>query len=87
MLYEIKYFLSKSFEMKDLGEVSYVIGIEIHRDRSYGILGLSYKIYIKKVLKHYNMQNCSLSVTPIIKGVKFSKFQCLVNDLERAQMK
>jgi len=25
-------FLSQSFEMKDLGEASHVIGIEIHRD-------------------------------------------------------
>ncbi|KAL6323008.1 hypothetical protein AAG906_023625 [Vitis piasezkii] len=29
---ETKQFLSKNFDMKDLGEASYVIGIEIHRD-------------------------------------------------------
>jgi hypothetical protein len=39
------------------------------------------------MLKRYNMQNCSPSVAPIIKGDKFSKFQCPKNDLERAQMK
>jgi hypothetical protein len=33
------------------------------------------------------MQNCSPSVAPIIKGDKFSKFQCPKNDLECAQMK
>ena len=33
-LYETKKFLSKNFEMKDMGEASYVIGIEIIRDRS-----------------------------------------------------
>jgi hypothetical protein len=41
MLYEIKYFLSKKFKIKDLGEAFYVIGIEIHQDRSRGILSLS----------------------------------------------
>jgi Reverse transcriptase (RNA-dependent DNA polymerase) len=41
MLFETKYFLSKKFDMKDLREVSYVIGIEIYRDRSRRILGLS----------------------------------------------
>jgi Reverse transcriptase (RNA-dependent DNA polymerase) len=61
MLFETKYFLSKKFDMKDLGEASYVIGIEIYRDRSRGILGLSQKAYIKKILKHYNMQNYSPS--------------------------
>jgi Reverse transcriptase (RNA-dependent DNA polymerase) len=48
MLFEIKYFLSNKFDMKDFGEASYVIGIEIYRDRSRGILGLSQKAYIEK---------------------------------------
>ena len=29
--------------MKDLGEASFVLGIEIHRDRTNGVLGLSQK--------------------------------------------
>ena len=33
-LYEVKKFLSKNFDMKDMGYASYVIGIEIHRERS-----------------------------------------------------
>jgi hypothetical protein len=37
--------------MKDLGDASYVLGIEIHRDRTEGVLGLSQKAYIQKVLK------------------------------------
>ena len=41
LLKETKYFLSQNFEMKDMGEVTYVIGIEIHRDRSLGLLGPS----------------------------------------------
>jgi hypothetical protein len=30
ILYEIKSFLSSNFDMKDLGNASYVLGIEIH---------------------------------------------------------
>jgi len=41
ILLETKKFLSKNFEMKDLGDASFVLGIQIHRDRSWGILGLS----------------------------------------------
>uniref|UniRef100_A0A2N9I6P9 CCHC-type domain-containing protein n=1 Tax=Fagus sylvatica TaxID=28930 RepID=A0A2N9I6P9_FAGSY len=33
LLHEVKQFLSKNFDMKDMGEASYVIGIKIHRDR------------------------------------------------------
>jgi len=41
LLSETEKFLSNNFEMKDMGEASYVIGIEIFRDRSQGLLGLS----------------------------------------------
>ncbi|OMO59932.1 reverse transcriptase [Corchorus capsularis] len=41
LLHDVKKFLSNKFEMKDMGEASYVIGIEIFRDRSQGLLGLS----------------------------------------------
>jgi hypothetical protein len=41
LLLEIKGFLSSHFDMKDLGETSYVLGIEIHRDRRNEVLGLS----------------------------------------------
>jgi hypothetical protein len=41
ILHETKKFLSKNFEMKDMDEATYVIGIEIFRYRSRGILGLS----------------------------------------------
>ena len=61
LLLEMKKFLSSNFDMKDLGEASFVLGIEIHRDRRKGILGLSQKAYLEKVLKKYNMQNCKHS--------------------------
>jgi Reverse transcriptase (RNA-dependent DNA polymerase) len=38
---ETKKFLFKHFDMKDLGEASYVLGLKIHRYRNKGILGLS----------------------------------------------
>jgi hypothetical protein len=58
--------------MNDLGEASYVIGIEIHRDRKQKILKLSQKAYIENVLEIFRMKNCSASVAPIIKEDKFS---------------
>ena len=32
LLHEVKQFLSKKFDMKDMGDATYVIGIKIHRD-------------------------------------------------------
>jgi Reverse transcriptase (RNA-dependent DNA polymerase) len=74
MLFKTKHFLSKKFDMKDLDETSYVIGIEIQQDRSREILGLSQKAYIEKNIKRYNIQNCSPSVAHIVNGDKFNKF-------------
>lgn len=71
MLHETKRLLSSNFDMKDLGEASYVLGIEIHRDRSKGTLGLSQKAYFEKVLKKYNMHKCSPSHAPIVKVISW----------------
>ncbi|KAL1338001.1 hypothetical protein AAHE18_10G179200 [Arachis hypogaea] len=72
--------------MKDLGNAFFVLGIEILIDRSQGILGLSQKRYIEKILSRYGMKNCRLMDTPVAKGDKFSLKQCPKNDLERTAM-
>ena len=68
--------------MKDLGNASYVLGIQIYQDRSKDILGLSQKGYIKKILQRYGMQDCKPLDTPISKGDKLSLSQCPKNALE-----
>ena len=77
LLYKVKQFLSKNFDMKDMSETSYIIGIKIHKERSRGILGLSQDTYMNKVLERFNMKNCSLIVSPILKGDRFNLNQCL----------
>ena len=65
LLHEPKKFLSSNFEMKDMGEVRYVIWIEIFHNRSQGLLDLSQKAYINKVLERFTMEKCSASPVPI----------------------
>jgi hypothetical protein len=86
LLHETKRFLSNKFEMKDLGDASFVLGIQIHRDRSQGTLGLSQRSYIDKVLKRFCMQDCKPGDTPISKGDKFSLNQCPKGNLEIQEM-
>ena len=33
LLHEVKQFISENFDMKDMGDTTYVIDIKIHRDR------------------------------------------------------
>jgi hypothetical protein len=55
LLAEIKRFLSSNFDIKEMGEAPYVLGIEIHRDRQKRLLGLSHKTYIENILKRYDI--------------------------------
>ena len=41
LLLETKKFLSSKFDMNDLGEASFVLGIDVHRDKRKGVLRLS----------------------------------------------
>ncbi|KAI5349422.1 hypothetical protein L3X38_002309 [Prunus dulcis] len=86
MLHDCKNFLSKNFEMTDLAEASYVLGIDISRDRKNGVLGLSQKSYIEKVLKRFNMQNCTGSDIPISKEDKLSTEQAPKTEQEKLEM-
>ncbi|XP_070008335.1 secreted RxLR effector protein 161-like [Nicotiana tabacum] len=70
-----------------MGESSYVTGIDIQRDRSQRLLGLSQKDYIEIILGRFEMKNCSSIVSPIIKSDKFSLNQYPQYALEKEQMK
>ncbi|XP_058729485.1 secreted RxLR effector protein 161-like [Vicia villosa] len=78
--------LSNHFDMKDLGDAYVVLGIQIFRDRSRGILGLSQKGYIERILKRFNMQSCSPCSVPVQKGDKLSKSECPQNAKETSEM-
>ena len=74
LLLEAKKFLSSNFNMKDLGEASFILGIEIHRDRRKGVFGLLQKAYLEKVLKKYGMHVSKPTPDLIVKGDSFGKF-------------
>jgi hypothetical protein len=68
-------------------EASFVPGIEIHRDRRKGVLGLSQKAHLEKVLKKFSMHACNPTPAPIVKGDKYGSFQSPKNQYEIDQMK
>ena len=86
LLHETKRFLSNNFEMKDLGNSSFVLGIQIYQDHSRGILGLSQKAYINKRLSRFGMKDCAPKDILIAKGDKFNLLQCPKNEIEKKKM-
>ncbi|KAI5319092.1 hypothetical protein L3X38_038800 [Prunus dulcis] len=73
--------------MSDLGEANYILGIEISRDRERKMIGLCQKAYIEKVLKRFNMGNCTGCDVPFSKGDKLSSEQSPKTEQERQEMK
>lgn len=72
---ELKKQLSKEFEMKDFGAARKILGVEISRDRSKGILTLSQKGYIQKVLEKFHMKEAKIVSTPTASHFKLSSAQ------------
>jgi hypothetical protein len=76
MMEVVKSSLRKSFSMNDLGEVTYILGIKIYRDRSKRLIGLSQDAYIDKILNRFNMQDSKKCSLPVSHGISLSKKQC-----------
>ena len=53
VLSSVKVWLSNQFDMKDLGEAIYILGIKLIQDHNNRMLGLSQATYIDAVLTHF----------------------------------
>jgi hypothetical protein len=73
---QLKEDLSARFEMKDLGEAKYVLGLQITRNRRTRTLSLSQSGYIRRLLERYGMSSCNNAPTPLPTGLKLSKHDC-----------
>ena len=86
MIVTTKRWLSSIFEMKDMGEANYVLGVKIFRDRSKKLLGLSQETYIKMILERFRMHNSKPIDTPIEKGHTLSLEDCPKSEKEKREM-
>ncbi|KAK4386042.1 Retrovirus-related Pol polyprotein from transposon TNT 1-94 [Sesamum angolense] len=66
------------FDMKDLGATTKILGMEIHRDR--GLMRLSQRGYVKKVLDRFGMSKAKPMSTPLANHFKLSSKQCRKTD-------
>lgn len=62
----VKDLLSSRFEMSDLGEASFVLGIRIVRNRPNRQIFLVQDQYIKNILTEFGMSDCNGTKTPLI---------------------
>ena len=83
----LKKLLANQFQMKDLGEPSYVLGIQLLKDHKNILLTLSQASYIDKVLIRFLIQNSKKGNMPSLHGVHLSKEQCPKTPQEEEYMR
>ena len=70
---EVKSFLSRCFDMKDLGEADVILNIKLIKNED-GIT-LSQSHYAEKILSRFGYENCKISPTPYDASIKLRKNQ------------
>ena len=68
---QFKVQMMQAFEMTDLGEMTFFLGLEIQKSQQ-GIF-IGQQKYAKEVLKKFNMEDCKSVCTPLGQNEKFSK--------------
>lgn len=82
----VKQNLSKSFEMKDLGNAKHILGMDIVRDRTANKLVLKQTDYVFKILAKFCMSNAKGVRVPMASHFILSKFQCPETNAEKKDM-
>ena len=72
--------------MKIMGEVKYILGMEINNDLNKHEIQMSQCKYIKQLLNDYNKYNIKEYDSPMDSRTPFSKSQCPAADSEEAQL-
>ena len=83
---KLKATLCNSFKMKDLGEATNCVGIQISRDRVNGKIFLDQQKYIIEILDRFNMTDCNIASTPADLNQKLSLEMCPKTKEELAEM-
>ena len=86
ILEQIKENLGSNFSYSDLGEVKYLLGFEIVRNRANKTLLLHQASYIKEILHKSNMTDCKPSSVPANPSVRLSKDMSPRSNEEQAHM-
>jgi len=78
--------LSSSYKIKDLGEVTFILGMQITQNDNSDVT-LSQKAYAQHMLNRFNMSHCTPLSTPLLLGISLSMDDCPATLQEIDEMK
>ena len=79
--------LRERFEISDLGELTWLLGLKIERDREARTITLSQAAYIDTILARFHMEDAKPAQTPMNSGSILSIDQCPSTHAECEDMK
>ena len=82
----VKIWLPSQFDIKDLGEANFILGIKLWQDHKNRVLGLSQVGYIDKVLEWFSMQKSKKGLLHFRHGVPLSNDDQRLKTLEEENM-
>lgn len=71
-----KFELMKEFDIKDKGVLKYFLGLEIDYNKREGILRISQRRYVMKILNRFNFENCKSCKIPIDPKLVLKEDEC-----------
>ena len=75
-----KYQLSSRYSIKDMGNLHWLLGIGIDRDRKNRTISFSQPTYVQKMVEQFGMEDANPLSIPIAPGHNLSKSQSPVNE-------
>jgi Reverse transcriptase (RNA-dependent DNA polymerase)/Integrase core domain/GAG-pre-integrase domain len=79
--------IAKHVEITDLGELHWLLGLEIRRDRSRRIIQLSQKSYIESIIRRYGFQDLKPVSIPMDANTRYTTAQSPSTTAEYAAMR
>jgi len=72
LMEKVKSVLKKDFKISDMGEIHWILGFEVKRNREKRTLSLSQALYIKSILERYGFENIRPRAAPMDPNLKLS---------------
>jgi hypothetical protein len=70
---EVKHAIASRFEVTDMGELHYFLGVKIVRDRNNGSVWLGQPAYSTSIMQQFDMQDAKTRKTPLDPSQKLTK--------------
>lgn len=75
------------YNLTDMGDASFIVGIQIERNRFQRTIRLNQTSYIHSIIAKFGMDNCAAVSTPVALGVKLTKDQCPTSEDDILEMR